>query len=328
MFQYVFQMKLAFPGRFKTVCAVILLIVISGFQNAALGAATPRQKTFKSPEMAVNALAQAVNKHDKKALQQILGQESAPLVMSGDKVQDGQNMERFSHAYEEKSRLEKTGSGSAKLFIGMDDWPFPFPIVKMQQRWHFDTRAGQEEVLHRRIGKNEISAVQVCLAIMDAQRDYADLMDKLKGQPEYAQNFMSSQEGTGGLYWKVAPGEKPSPLGPLVAQARAEGYHEAISGSVPYHGYLYKILLEQGENASGGAQSYVVKGKMIGGFAVMAFPAQYGASGVHTLIVNHEGVVYRKDLGKDTARIASAMIAFNPDKTWEKEEQPLLQKQQ
>ena len=328
MFQYFLQMKATFPRRFKTVLAIILLMIISGFQSMALAAAVQRQESFKSPESAVKALAKAIKKQDRKALLRILGHESEPLLMSGDKVQDQQNMERFSQAYKEKNRIEKFSDSSVKLFIGTDDWPFPIPLVKVKQRWYFDVQAGKDEVLHRRIGKNELCAVQVCLAIMDAQRDYADLMDKLKGQPEYAQKFIGSREGTGGLYWNVAPGEKPSPLGPLVAQAHAEGYNKDISGYIPYHGYLYRILLEQGENASGGARNYVVNGRMIGGAAAVAFPAQYGVSGVHTFIVNQEGVVYRKDLGKATTGIASTMIAFDPDKTWEKEEHSLPQKQQ
>ncbi|MDD5170700.1 MAG: DUF2950 domain-containing protein [Syntrophales bacterium] len=328
MFQYFLKMKTTFPRQSKTVFAVILLMVISSFQSTALATAALRQESFKSPESAVKALAKAIKKQDRKALLRILGHESEPLVMSGDKVQDRQNMERFSQAYEEKNRIEKFSDRSVKLFIGTDDWLFPFPLVKMKQHWHFDIQAGKTEVLHRRIGKNELSAVQVCLAIMDAQRDYADLMDKLKGHPEYAPKFTGSREGKGGLYWDVFPGEEPSPLGPLVAQAHTEGYNRGINRFVPYHGYLYKILLEQGEHANSGARHYVVNGKMIGGAAAVAFPAQYGVSGIHTFMVNQEGIVYRKDLGKETAGIASAMIAFDPDKTWEKEEQPLPQKQQ
>jgi len=211
--------------------------------------------------------------------------------------------------------------------VGKDDFPFPIPIVKKGQLWFFDTQAGKEEILNRRIGRNELSTIQACLAYVDAQREYARRDREAGSLMEYAQRFASSPGKKDGLYWETKEGESPSPLGPLVAQAVKEGYkkkedEKQAKGQtlIPYHGYYYKILKAQGNNAPGGAYDYVVKGKMIGGFAMVAYPAQYGVSGVMTFVVNHDGVVYEKDLGKETEKIASAMKKFDPDKTWKKAE--------
>ncbi len=319
MFRNIFPNKSIPLRRLNTIGMAAMLMITSLLPGNAL-AAPVKQRTFASPEAAVNALVKAVNEGKSDELMRILGPGSATLVSSGDKVQDRQRREQFSKAYEEKNRLEPASDGSVKLFIGNDDWPFPFPIVKVKQNWRFDTQAGKEELFCRRIGANELNAIQVCLAITDAQDDYADLINVINGQPEYAQKFESSKGKKDGLYWEASPGDTPSPLGPLVAHARAEGYRDAVGKSVPYHGYLYRILMAQGDNANGGAHSYVIAGKMIGGFAVVAFPAVYGSTGIHTFIVNHEGVVYRKDMGRDTAGIATAMTTFNPDATWKKVE--------
>ncbi len=296
-----------------------LLVIAFGIAGN-VPAAPLKQRTFASPAAAVNALVKAVREGKPGELVRILGPGSGTLVSSGDKVQDRQRRGQFSRAYEERNRLETGSDGSVKLFIGNDDWSFPFPIVKGKREWRFDTQAGKEELFCRRIGANELNAIQVSLAIADAQDDYADLMNGLQGRPEYARKFESSQGRRDGLYWEASPGVTPSPLGPLVARARAEGYRGAVGNSIPYHGYLYRIITAQGDNAGGGSLSYIVGGKMIGGFAVVAFPALYGSTGIHTFIVNHEGVVYRKDLGGETARIAMAMTAFDPDATWKKTE--------
>jgi len=315
MCQNSFHRKAVSLRRLYTIGAITLLVTMLVLQEGALAAAA-KQKAFPSPEAAVNALVQAIRESRTGKLIRILGPGSETFVLSGDDVQDRQHRERFTLAYEERNRLEPGVDGSVQLIIGKDNWPFPFPLVKAGQRWRFDTRAGKEEVLNRHIGKNELDAIQVCLAIADAQKDYAELMTEQTGSPEYALKFNSSEGKKDGLYWEVMPGDKPSPLGPLVARARAEGYTDVVGRSVPYHGYLYKILTAQGESANGGAHSYRIDGKMIGGFAVAAFPAVYGSSGRHTFIVNHEGVVYGKDLGKNTAGIVLDMTAFNPDATW------------
>jgi len=204
--------------------------------------------------------------------------------------------------------------------VGKNDWPFPIPLVKKGEVWFFDTDKGREEILNRRIGENELSAIQTMLAIVDAQREYAMKAIHRDGIPEYAQKFMSDAGKKNGLYWETKEGEEPSPLGPALAQAKKEGYSGKKSDDkpVPFYGYFYRILKAQGKNAAEGAYDYVVKGKMIGGFAVVASPAKYGNSGIMTFIVNHDGVVYQKDLGKNTAKIAKNITMYDPDKTWER----------
>jgi hypothetical protein len=321
MFRNIFPDKTIRFRRLNTV-GLAAMLVITFLLPGRAPAASVKQRTFVSPEAAVNALVAAVKEGRPKELTRILGPGSATLVSSGDEVQDRRRREQFAKAYDEKNRLETGSDGSVKLFIGNDDWPFPFPIVKGKQNWRFDTQAGKEELFCRRIGANELSAIQVSLAVADAQDEYADLMNAMNGRPEYAQKFESSKGKKDGLYWDASSGDAPSPLGPLVARARAEGYRNrgTVGKSTPYHGYLYRILTAQGDNANGGAHSYIIGGKMIGGFAVVAFPAVYGSTGIHTFIVNHEGVVYGKDLGKGTTGIAVAMTTFDPDATWEKVE--------
>ena len=208
------------------------------------------------------------------------------------------------------------------LTVGEKDWPFPIPLVKKGDQWIFDTIAGKEEILDRRIGENELSTVQTLLAVVDAQREYARNDSNKNGIREYAQKFMSDAGKKNGLYWETKPGEEPSPLGELVAEARAEGYGGTGSkhSRIPFHGYYFRMLKKQGRHAAGGAYDYVVKDKMIGGFAVLAYPAAYGSSGVMTFIVNHDGAVYEKNLGPNTAKTAQAMDSFDPDKTWKKVE--------
>src|SRR5262244_137952 len=214
--------------------------------------------------------------------------------------------------------LVPSGDTKVVLQIGKDEWPFPIPLIKGSSGWHFDTQAGKEELLNRRIGRNELDVIQVCLAYVDAQREYYVRNPLNAALLQYAPKFISTKGKRDGLYWETAANEPPSPLGPLVAQARREGYKRTAGKSVPYHGYYYKMLTRQGPDAPGGAYDYVVRGKMIGGFALVAYPAQYGSSGIMTFIVNHDGVVYEKDLGPNTASTAQSMTKFNPDKTWKK----------
>ncbi len=297
------------------IAALTLNMLCAGSDAAAVSA---RQKNFASPEAAVQALVKATQANDTKELIALFGPGSEPIVSSGDEIEDRHHREQFIKSYGEKHRLEGGSSGKVTLYIGNDDWPFPVPVVKIGSRWRFDTRAGRDEILSREIGENELSAIQVCLAIADAERDYADQSRDRTGQPQYAPKLESAKGAKDGLYWEAAQGESPSPLGPLVARARAEGYEQSAGMPAPYHGYLYKILTAQGASAPGGAYDYVVNGKMIGGFALVAYPAAYGSSGVNTFIANHEGVVYKKDLGRDTAKAAQAITSFDPDKTWGK----------
>jgi hypothetical protein len=285
------------------------------------------QESFASPEEAARALAAAASANDVKRLLAIFGPDSQPLISSGDDVADREVREKFVRMYEEKNAIIKEGDGKAVLEVGNQAWPLPIPMVKAGENWRFDTRQGAQEIIDRRIGKNELSAIQVSLAYVDVQREYAARDRDGDGLLEYAQKFASTAGKKDGLYWEAREGEEPSPLGPLAAQAKKEGYTGKKSGDrpSPYHGYFYKILKAQGKDAPGGAYSYLVKGKMIGGFALVAYPAIYGASGIMTLIVNHDGVVYEKDLGKKTEAIAQAMTSFDPDQTWRKIEGKYLE---
>jgi hypothetical protein len=295
--------------------AAFIVLLISGLSQAE----TVKQRTFASPEEAVKAFVDALKSNDVKAVEAILGPRSRDLVSSGDPVADQSVRERFVNLYEQKYRLEVT-EAKAVLNLGNDEWPFAIPIVKKGSLWYFDTKQGKEEILARRIGQNELSAIQACLAYVDAQREYG-LKDR-DGDAllEYGQKFRSDPGKRNGLHWEVKAGEGQSPLGPLFATAQEKGYSGKAAGGkpVPYHGYYYRILNGQGKNAPGGAYDYMVKGNMIGGFALVAYPAKYGSSGVMTFIVNHDGVVYQKDLGKSTEKNAVAMKLFNPDGTWNK----------
>ncbi len=313
---YLFRMR--YPSARYLLGFAGALIVVVMFQGAAL-AAQAKQKTFETPQAAVEAMVKAFHDQNKKELFAIFGPGSETLISSGDEVEDSEVREKLLLRYGEKNRTESEGEGKVILHVGNNDWPFPIPIVKTGERWRFDTMQGKEEILSRRIGENELGAIQTCLAFVDAQREYAVMDRDGDGLPAYAQKFRSTKGKKDGLHWEVTPGEEPSPLGPLVAKARSEGYMKGEKPA-PYNGYFFRILTAQGENAKGGAYSYLVKGKMVGGFALVAYPASYGASGVKTFIVNHEGVVYEKDLGTKTARLAKIMKAFNPDKTWKKAE--------
>ncbi len=310
--------RLRYPSaRTILICALALFAFVV-LQGETL-AAQAKQKTYGTPEAAVEALVKALRDGSEKELLAIFGPGSEPLISSGDKVEDRERREEFVRLYGEANHLSQAGDRKFVVHIGKNDWPFPIPIVKKGESWQFDTKQGKEEILNRRIGENELASIQTCLAIVDAEREYAAVDRDGDGLLEYAQKFASTKGKTDGLYWEVKPGENPSPLGPLVAKARSEGYSRAEK-PVPYNGYLYRILTAQGKHTRGGAYSYLVKGKMVGGFAVVAYPATYAVSGVKTFIVNHEGVVYEKDLGPKTVKLAKAMKEFNPDKTWEKVE--------
>ena len=282
-------------------------------------AAAAKQKTYATPEEAVKDLVAVVKAHDPKGLVAILGPEGKPIASSGDKVADREGGENFVKAYEEANKLEKSGDAKAVLAIGKDNWPFPIPIVKDAAGWRFDAKAGKEELLNRRVGRNELAVIQVLQAYVDAQREYYLRNPQRDKLLHYAQKIGSTQGKRDGLYWPAKAGEKPSPLGPLVAGAKTEGYTKGEGGKpVAYHGYHYRILRGQGSDARGGAYDYVAQGRMIGGFAMIAWPASYGNSGVMTFIVNHDGVVFEKDLGPDTAAAVQKIAKFNPDKSWKR----------
>ncbi len=286
----------------------------------AANAGPPVQKSFESPEAGVNALVEAAKADDQKAMQSILGPRSHKLISSGDAVADAQGREAFVKEYDEANKIVLDGDARATLVIGNDEWPLPIPLVKRGERWRFDASQGEKEILARRIGANELAAIQVCLAIVDAENEYAAVVRSGDGVPQYAARFLSTPGKQDGLYWQSEVGATPSPLGPLLAAAATEGYTESGSRVLaPYHGYYYKILTSQGADAPGGAYDYLVKGKMIGGFAVLAYPARYGASGVMSFMVNHEGVVYEKNLGHATKTVAAKLTSFNPDESWKKQ---------
>jgi|WetSurMetagenome_2_1015567.scaffolds.fasta_scaffold15133_6 hypothetical protein len=316
--------------RLGLAALIAVPLILTAFCTGVLAAEKAKesvQETFASPEEAAKALVAAANAEDAKRLLAVLGSEGAPLISSGDEVADREGREKFVRMYEEKNAVVREGDGKAVLEVGNDGWPLPIPVVKEGETWRFDTRQGAEEIIDRRIGKNELSAIQVSLAYFDAQREYAAKDRDQDGLLEYAQKFVSEPGKKNGLYWEPREGEEASPLGPFAAQARKEGYTGKKSGDKPspYHGYFYKILKAQGKNAPGGAYDYVVKGRMIGGFALVAYPASYGVSGIMTFIVNHDGGVYEKDLGKNTEAVAQAMTSFDPDETWRKIEGKYLE---
>jgi len=274
------------------------------------------QKMFSSPEEAVKAAIAAARSNNDNELLAIFGPKAKEILFSGDPVADKQRRSEFVAAYDQANRLSTEGEDRI-LIAGKQDWPFPIPIVKKGQSWMFDTEQGKQEVLNRRIGGNELFTIQTMLAIVDAEREYAIKDRDRNGLLEYAQKFLSDPGKKNGLYWEAKSGEPESPLGPIMVQARSQGYGAKITTAPgPYHGYNYRILTAQGKDAPGGAYSYLVKGKMIGGFAVVAYPAEYGNSGIMTFIVNYDGKVFQKNLGPNTAAAAKSMKEYNPDKTW------------
>ena len=291
----------------------MLFVAAYLFATGALAAA-PVQKTFASPEDAAAALVQAVKAHKKADVLSVLGN-AAEWISSGDATADRAAGDRFVAAYESKHVITRDGD-VAKLAIGNDGYPFGFPLVKTGDRWRFDTAAGKEELLARRIGENELDAIKVLQAIVDAQHEYASADRNGDGVLAYAQKFVSSKGKRDGLYWPTNAGEAASPLGPLVVRASAEGYKKQEKGPTPFHGYYYRLLKGQGSNAPGGALDYVVKGRAIGGFAVAAYPAKYGNSGIMTFMVNQDGKVYQADLGPNTQAHVSKMQRFDPGKGW------------
>jgi Protein of unknown function (DUF2950) len=315
--------------RIRTLSAAGVLAILAGataMAPSALAADLPAnaatrqfvQRAFPTPEDAANALAEAMRSGELRQIFRVLGRGSGKLIHSGDPVTDKTMRDNFVAAYAKSVKIEKEGDAKATLLLGENDWPFPFPLVKGPEGWSFDAKAGADEIVNRRIGRNELAAMQVCLAYVDAQREYAVKDRDNNGLLEYAQKLKSTPGTHDGLYWEAKDGEPASPFGPLAARARKQGYGKSNGDSEPYHGYFYKILTAQGPDAAGGAYNYIVNGKMIGGFALLAYPARWGASGVMSFACSHEGVVYEKNLGPNTAAISAAMTQYNPDSSWTK----------
>lgn len=297
---------------------IVCLLVISGAPALAQG-----QRCFSSPRQAVDALVLAVHNDDKEELMALFGPGSEQLISSGDEVADQRGRARFIKASEQKMTLETVSATQQTLIIGARDYPFPIPLVHHEQGWFFDAASGMEELLNRRIGRNELRTIKVMEAYTDAQREYACLA-RNTGVPAFAQNLASSDGTQDGLYWPVSDGEAESPFGPLIAKATARGYHVGDENGFadPFYGYYYTILTAQGESARGGAFDYIIDGKMVLGFALIAYPARYGVSGIMTFIVNQEGVIYQKDLGANTPTAASQITVFDPDSSWQAYEEP------
>ena len=304
---------------------LLTLCVCSGVAQEA------GQKTFATPQDAGKALFDAVQSNGTTDDLAVLGASAASLVSSGDEVQDKNNRETFLKRYQQMNRWAAESNGNETLYIGAENWPFPIPLKKSSAgQWYFDTKEGTQEILFRRIGKNEISAIEVCEALANAQQDYFQQLHDGSTVHQYAQKILSDEGKQNGLYWKVAEGQPESPIGPLVAHATAQGYGASGGKPQPFHGYFYHTLKSQGPNAPGGAKNYVVNGNMTEGFAFVAYPAEYRNSGVMTFLVDANGVVFQKDLGPNTVEIGKAMDSYNPDKTWtttglppdEEEQQP------
>ncbi|MBS1233245.1 MAG: hypothetical protein H6R42_899 [Nitrospirae bacterium] len=298
-------------------CLFCLLILLAG-TSPVLYAAQSAQQSFPSPDEAVKALVVAVRANDVKALLSILGPESRALISSGDEAADRTGRDKFLKAFNVANTFQQESADEMTLCVGADSWPMPIPIVKKGSQWMFDVRKGKQEILNRRIGRNELHVIDILNAYVDAQHEYATKDCGRSGKVEFAQRIISSKGKHDGLFWEAKDGEQESPLGPLVAQAAKEGY--ANPNLQPFHGYYFKILKGQGKHAHGGAYNYVIKGRMILGFAIISYPAEYGNSGVMTFMVNQEGVIFQKNLGRNTKRLSEAMKIFDPDKTWSKAE--------
>lgn len=296
----------------------LALLGACALSGAVVLAQTAAQKTFASPEDAVKALAETVKAGNLDALLAIFGPEGKELIDSSEPAIARENQQVFTVAFREKWHLEDAAPDRKTLVIGNEDWPFPVPIVKDGSAWRFDTAAGKEEVLDRRIGRNELAAIGTARAYVTAQRRYAE--DGHDGKPAglHAAKFQSDPGKQNGLYWPAGRGEKRSPLGDLVAEAASEGRPVGTTAGQPspFHGYYFKILTAQGSAASGGAKNYIVKGEMAGGFALIAWPSQYDATGIMTFIVNQDGIVHEKDLGPGTDATARKMTTYNPDSSW------------
>jgi hypothetical protein len=285
--------------------------------KASAGTAEPKERMFRSPASAAAALVDAARSDNLNEMTAVLGPGGEDIVSSGDPVADNNGREDFTKRYDQMHRLSYDDQGRVILYVGADNWPFPIPIEKKGDLWVFDTLEGKHELKYRRIGRNELFTINVLQELADAQQDYAALQKQSSGEGRFAEKILSDPDKKNGLYWPTSGAEPESPIGPLIAGASAEGYKRDPSGRpAPFHGYYYKVLTGQGSDAPGGAQKYVVDGKMTRGFAFLAYPAEYRDSGVMTFMIDKEGVIVEKDLGPGTEKIAPTIASFNPDSTW------------
>ncbi len=292
----------------------VVAIILTMCLCAGVMAQQPGQKTFSSAEEASKALVTAAESNDQKALLEILGPQGKQIVLSGDAAEDAESRASFVERYREMHRLVREPDGTTILYIGAHNWPAPIPLMQKGSVWYFDTEAGKKEILYRRIGRNEVSAIHVCRELVAAQKEYS------AQRGEFAQKIFSDEGQQNGLYWKAANGQPQSPIGPLVASAVVEANYaqSQVGAATPYRGYYFHVLVRQGRDAQGGAKSYVVNGKMSEGFAFVAYPAVYRSSGVMTFIVGADGTVYEKNLGGKTDAVGKNLKEFNPDSTWKK----------
>jgi Protein of unknown function (DUF2950) len=300
---------------------VFWIFALALFLSAPLSIyADDQAEMFATPNAAVSALIAAVNATNRDELHAIFGP-AITDVQNPDRVQATNDLAKFARALNTTNWLEHEPNGQCTLEIGADSWPFPIPLTEKDGKWFFDTAAGEQELLNRRIGKNELNTLDVVRAYVDAQREYASADRNGSGVLQFAQHFISSPGKQDGLYWPQDLDGEISPLGPLVAYAESKGYsvkrRDSYGDYEPYNGYYFKILTRQGKNAPGGPYNYVINGNMIAGFALVAWPAEYGKTGIMTFIVNQQGVIYQKDLGEKTAKVASSMKRYDPDSTWQ-----------
>jgi hypothetical protein len=299
-------------------CSILAVVFWFTVAQAAPASAPEPQRNFASAEEAVSAFVAALRDHKEADLRAILGPEGDRVIDSGDRYADRELHQRVVALYDEKHMIDQKDPGRAELDVGLNDWPMPIPLVENNGRWTFDTKAGAQTIIDRRIGRNELSAIRTLLACVDAQYDYFDRAKQANGSGEYAARLLSTPGHRDGLYWPEAKGEAGSPLGPLIDAAQDAGFPGELVGGkpIPYEGYYFRILKAQGPNGDGGAKSYVQSGRMTGGFALIAWPAVFESSGIMTFVAGPDGDVYQKDLGPTTARVAAAMTTFDPDLTW------------
>lgn len=297
-----------------------ILISIAGvcllWSSGISMAQQPGQKRFASPEEASRALFKAVQNNDLQALMETLGPAGKELIFSGDEIEDKNDRDRFVQKYLEMHRLAKEPDETTTLYIGAENWPLPIPLVNKGEAWFYDLEAGKQEILFRRIGQNELAAIRICRELVDAQKEYESQLHDNDPIKQYAQKMVSDEGKRNGLYWKPTDGAFESPIGSLIASASNEGTREQSIGPTPFLGYHYRVLTRQGKNAPGGIKDYIVGSKMTRGFAFIAYPANYGISGVMTFIVNQDGIVYEKDLGSKTADLAKKIQEYDPDSSW------------
>jgi len=305
--------------KILSLLVMVSILLLFGYVQAktAFAAKDNYQKYFKSPEEAVKTLMTACKNDDVKMMLDIFGHKHKNLVVTSDKAREKMIRAKFYKMASEMNKFEKNKDGSLTLLVGKDKWPLPIPLVKEAKGWRFDSEAGREEIINRRVGENELKAIAVSRAYWEAQLEYFEKDRDADKVLEYAQKFVSSEKKKDGLYWPVDPksGEELSPFGPIAAKAQEYIKHRKEVGE-PFFGYYYKILTGQGANVPGGKHGYIINGNMIAGFALLAYPADYGTSGVMTFVVNHQGKVYEKDLGKNTHQVVKEMKEYNPDKTW------------